>query len=746
MGLKRNLTIIFFISFIAGGTLFIQRCRFADTSKNTSDTTNKFVGDQQCRTCHAEQYKLWTHSDHFKAMMPANDSTISGNFNNQTLTANGVTSRFFKKDGKYYINTDGEDGVNADFEIKYTFGYYPLQQYLVEFPGGKMQATRASWDVKNKKWYDQYAGQKIPAHNWIHWTGNGQNWNTMCANCHSTNLQKNYNSDSDTYHTSFSSINVSCETCHGAGGKHISYIQGEAYKNGDRISGSYILLKNKGDQISEINACAVCHARRAEIKGSPTPGAPFMDNYIPEIPTTEHFYADGQANDEDYNYTSFSESKMFSRGVRCTNCHEPHEGKLRFTGNQLCMQCHGRNYNTEAHSFHSAGSSGSECRSCHMPSKDYMGIDTRYDHTFRVPRPDLSITYGTPNACNNCHQDKTAKWAADAVSKWYGPKRNYHFAEDLIPGSKSDEQSESHLIKLTADTSVPDIVRASAANYLGNRQTGNSLYALLNCLKYTDANIRYRAVKSLAGFPAEKWIYAVAPLFSDSIRAVRIAAAELFMAVPQTQFPTDDTAAFTKAKAELDTYIFYQSDFSVGDIMIGDYYLKQNDYSNAEKYYNRGLKKDPLMNYARLNLSVVYNMLKQNDQALHVLKDAAKLDPTNERVYYNMALLYNEMGDKGNATKSLAEAVSLKSFNPRVYYNYGLMLEHDGRINHAIDIYKKGIALSPADASLNYALALLYIKTGKKEEAKIPASQLKKYYPEQPEYQKMFEFLKLNSK
>jgi len=412
---KRNSVVFFLLILIAAGSLVIQQCKPKGKETVTGNEPNAFVGDQSCKNCHATEFKSWFGSGHYKAMQPATDSTVSGDFNNQKLIADGMSSRFFKKDGKFYINTEGENGSNQDFEIKYTFGYYPLQQYLVEFPGGRMQATRASWDLKNKKWFYQYAGQKIPPHNWLHWTGNAANWNTMCASCHSTNLQKNYNTDSDNYHTTWSSVNVSCETCHGAGKLHMDYINGPDYKDGKRVAGSFILLQKKGDQIAEINACAVCHARKSDLGQNPIPGAPLLDNYIPEIPTTEHYFADGQANDEDYNYTSFAESKMFRQGVRCSNCHEPHKAVLRFTGNELCLQCNGKNYNSESHSFHPAGSTGSECKNCHMPGKLYMGNDFIYDHTFRVPRPDLSVTYGLPNACNNCHQNKPAAWSADAV-------------------------------------------------------------------------------------------------------------------------------------------------------------------------------------------------------------------------------------------------------------------------------------------------------------------------------------------
>jgi tetratricopeptide (TPR) repeat protein len=378
-----------------------------------------------------------------------------------------------------------------------------------------------------------------------------------------------------------------------------------------------------------------------------------------------------------------------------------------------------------------------------MPGKIYMGNDLRYDHTFRVPRPDLSVTYGTPNACNNCHQDKTALWASAAVTKWYGPSRKYHFAEDLIPGSRLDEKSEAHLIKLLKDTSVPDIVRAASANYLGKIQTGSSLEALLSCLTFSDAHIRYRALESLAGFPPEKWIYPAAFLLQDSVRAVRIAAAGLYLLLPADQIPAEYAEAFGRAKTELDRYMLYQSDFAVGNVMIGDYYMKQNDFGEAIRYYRRGLVKDSLMNYARLNLSVAYNQIKQNQEALQVLKDANKLDPKNERIYFNLALLYNEMNKPEEAARSLHSAVQLKSINPRVYFNYGVLLQHQNKNDSAVMIYKKGLQISPLDASLNYALALLLVQSGKSDQAKEPASVLKKYYPDAKDYQQLFQYLKL---
>ena len=495
--------------------------------------------------------------------------------------------------------------------------------------------------------------------------------------------------------------------------------------------------------MAQINTCAPCHGRVTEISPHPIHSAELLDNYIPEIPTTEHFYADGQANDEDFNYTSFAESKMFRQGVKCSNCHEPHSAKMLFPGNQLCTQCHAKSYDGPSHTFHPVGTAGAECKNCHMPGKFYMGNDFRYDHTFRVPRPDLSVKYGTPNACINCHQEKSNQWAAEAVIKWYGPSRKYHFAEDLIPGSRMDENSEAHLIRLVKDTSVPDIVKSASASYLGNIQTTNSLSALLYCLNLPDAGTRYRALKSLSSFPPDQWINAVGPLLQDSIRAIRIAAAELFISFPSNQIPSTYYDAFVKAKTELDEYLNYQADFAIGQVMLGDYYLKQNNYYSAIKFYRQGLKKDSALNYARLNLSVAYNLSQQNAQALQVLQDAVRIEPKNERAWFNLALLYNEMNNKEEAERSLSKAVGLKSANPRVYYNYALLLQQDGKNKEAADMFNRGLEIAPGDEQLNYALALLYLQTRQNDKARGPATMLKKYFPDKPEYQKIFQYLKL---
>ena len=738
------LIVIFVILLVVFRVFIVNSCtsKYVEYSEIQSQSV-AYVGDQSCKKCHSTEYGEWKQSHHYMSMLPPNDSTVKGDFNNITFTADGVSSRFYKKGKKFYIYTEGDDGKNHEFEVKYIFGFTPLQQYLVQFPEGRLQVPRLSWDVNKKKWFNQYAGQKIPSHDWLHWTGNAQNWNTMCATCHSTNLRKNYDVKTDTYKTSYAVINVSCESCHGAGKQHIDFINGD-YKSGERVVGSFMKLAKKSKQIEELNTCAPCHARISEINGSHIESKEILDNYIPQIPDTEFYHADGQVDDEDYIYTSFLQSRMYHKGVTCSTCHNPHSVKLKRIGNQTCTLCHiPTKYDVPSHTFHKKGTPAAECKNCHMPGKLYMGNDLRHDHSFRVPRPDLSVKYGTPNACSNCHKDKSEKVLAEAIIKWYGPKRVYHFAEDLIPGSRIDAESEKHLTNLIDNKFVPKIIKATATFYLGSIPTQSSLNIILARLASKDSQNRYRALRSLASFPSENWIEAVGPLLSDKVRAVRIAAADLYISIPSNQIPSNYSKAFALAQIELEKSLRYQTDFSTGNVMLADYYLKLKDYPNAEKFYLRGLKKDSNMNYAWLNLSATYNSQGKNSQALQALESALKNDTKNERIYYNLALLYNEMNNNLAAEKAFAKAVELKSTNSRVYYNYGLLLNQSKKIVAAEKVLLKGIQINPANPELYYALTFVYIQSNNKTKAFQTALKLKKLDPNNPNYQQLFQSLGL---
>lgn len=362
-------------------------------------SSTQFVGRQFCIDCHGEENALWSDSHHDLAMQLANSDTVLGDFENTTFDYHGIPSTFYEKDGRYFVNTDGPDGKLRDYEIKYTFGVDPLQQYLIEFPGGRLQALGIAWDTRpvsegGQRWFHLYPDEKINYRDELHWTRVSQNWNYMCAECHSTNLVKNYDIESNSYKTSWSEIDVSCEACHGPGSMHISWANNKDNDNynddplmgflkslGDSSKGkwtfegdSVIASRSKPfDATAQIETCARCHSRRSTLNNDEVYKKTLYDTHLISRLDENLYYSDGQINDEVYVYGSFLQSKMYRAGVACNDCHELHSLKLHSKGDNLCLRCHADSkYASEQHHFHELGTEGTRCIACHMPAKNYM--------------------------------------------------------------------------------------------------------------------------------------------------------------------------------------------------------------------------------------------------------------------------------------------------------------------------------------------------------------------------------------
>ena len=477
----------------------------SDRTAPTSHDRPVYVGRESCVECHLEQTRLWQGSHHDLAMQLATDATVLGDFSGAKFTYGEVTSTFYQRGGRYYVRTDGPDGRLRDYPVAYTFGVEPLQQYLIQFPRGRYQALSVAWDARpaeqgGQRWFHLYPGETIDHRDILHWTGPFQNWNHQCAECHSTNLRKSYDSAQDRFETTFSEIDVSCEACHGPASHHLSWARAAA---GGEISdwqtGNGLLVhltKENADAWSfegaataqrrqpgafslEIEICARCHSRRAQLQHY-RPGQPLADSYQVALLDEGLYYPDGQILDEVYVYGSFLQSRMHEQGVTCQNCHDSHSGKLLFAGNELCNQCHLANtFDTPQHHFHESGQ-GSNCVDCHMPARNYMVVDPRRDHSFRVPRPDLSLQLGTPNACNGCHGDRTVEWAADRVADWYGSERlsRPHYGYALHAGRVGQVDAERQLIAVAENQEVPAIARATAFSLLGQYLSPLSLSVL----------------------------------------------------------------------------------------------------------------------------------------------------------------------------------------------------------------------------------------------------------------------------
>jgi tetratricopeptide (TPR) repeat protein len=698
--------------------------------------------------CHKKEYDKWHDSHHDLAMDVANENTVLGDFDNAVFEYFGVTSRFFRKDGRFFVHTQGPDGKIGEFEIKNTFGVDPLQQYLVPFPGGRLQCLPMAWDVNKKKWYHLYPDAPIDPKDWLYWTNAGQNWNGMCAECHSTNLKKNYDIKADSYQTTWSEIDVSCEACHGPGSRHVEWAelpdmarpQTENYELVVRTAGI-----NSRDQ---VELCAPCHSRRAAL-GDYTHAEPdLLDSLLPSLLTEELYFADGQILEEVYVYASFTQSKMYRRNVRCSDCHDVHSTKRVKEGNELCLQCHRASvYDTKAHHFHKKKGekgepikstdgkilfdvgTGAECIQCHMPGRDYMVIDNRADHSLRIPRPDMSIKLGTPNACNHCHVDKTNQWSDEETTKWYGPGRRAHYGSIIYAGRKQQPDAQKNLIRLAGDPLFPVIVRATALSNLAAYSSEENTQAYESALLDEEALIRRTAVNHLNHPDKKRQISLLASMIYDPVKAVRMEAATRMTEISDPQLDKRQKKVYQAALLEYQKAMEYSADFAFSRYNMGNLYTSMHQPEKAIKNYRAAILIDDQFYPAKVNLAMLYNKEGQNDEAESLLREVVTSHPELHEMEYSLGLLLAEKKEYDEAAVYLERAANGLPNRARIYYNLGLLLQHLKRDSEAEVALTKAMTLEPDNIDYLYALTEYYLKRGKFQEAKSIAQQMVARHP-----------------
>ncbi|MFQ5446936.1 MAG: tetratricopeptide repeat protein [Saprospiraceae bacterium] len=719
------------------GVSLLTNCTTDSPVGAAVDFGAQYLGDEQCATCHREAWRDWKNSDHDLAMQEATPQTVLGDFDDARFGNGGKVTRFFKKDGRFFVNAEGHDGRAQDFEVRYTFGVFPLQQYLVEFPGGRLQCLLTAWDSKDKKWFSLHQEQRPAPGDWMHWTGGSMTWNTMCADCHSTYLQKNYDEQTQTFETKWAIMDVSCEACHGPGRQHVKYVGSTSFKEGEKVKGSYLHLTADLTNRQQVDECARCHSRRSQISAAYDHSGTLLDHYVPEILQTGLYHADGQILDEVYVYGSFLQSKMYRRNVRCTDCHNPHSLKLKFESTRLCTQCHKpEKYDTRQHHFHSPGTESAACINCHMPGKFYMVNDFRRDHSFRVPRPDLSERYGTPNACNHCHSEQSAAWAAAAVRRWYGGQRLPHFSEALTAVDAGKWQALPHLAAMVGDTSQAEIVQATALYLLGELPLPEAHQKIAESLQSENPFIRYYAVSSTAAFPATERLKLLFPLLTDPVLAVRSQSSYMLAGVPEDMFGEKQLQDYRRACRDFENILKSQADFPAGQMLQGQYFHKKKNLQAAEKAYREALRQDPLLAQAHLYLANLYYQQQKLDAAETEFEKVTELQPEFGDAYFSLGLLQAERQNLSAAEANLKKAAGLTG-NPRHFYNWGLVLQYLGRPGEAEEIYKKALSIAP-DSEVNlYALAVLYVQQGRAAEAKELAEQMLRLAPRNPSYQEL---------
>ena len=710
----------------------------------------EFVGSSACSSCHVNQYQAWLGSQHRAARQEASDSTVLGNFAGARFSYAGVTSTFSKRDEKFFVKTDGPDGKLREFQVRYTFGVEPLQQYLIEMPDGRLQALSIAWSVKEKRWFHLYPKERINHSDDLHWTRAAQNWNGMCADCHSTRLRKNYDPESNRFRTSWSEVSVGCEACHGPGSQHISWANARRdakYAAEDTAKGLAAKLDERHgvswtrDAMSatahrsqprtterEIYVCAQCHSRRGQIADGYTAGKVFLDYYRPALLADPLYYADGQQHDEVYDWASFLQSKMYANGVTCSDCHEPHGGKLRAEGNAVCTQCHSpTQFDSPSHHHHAAGSTGAQCATCHMPTETYMVIDPRHDHSLRIPRPDLSAQIGTPNACNTCHSTRDARWAAAQIKSWFGhdPQSYQRFATAFAHSNAGAVGAVKELRAVAGDPSESLIARATALSRLDANANSETLDIVVGALRDPSPLLRIGALDSLSAAPVQlKSRYAM-PLLSDPLRTIRIEAASALADVPFTSASADQRAAFDRAAKEYMDSQRYNADRADARVNLARFHALRGDTAHAEQELKGAIALDPLFVPTYVNLADLYRVQGRDADAQQVLRQGLERSPRSAVLHHALGLALVRARQSDKALAELALAAKLDPSNARFAYVYGVALNSAGRADAAIETLVKASAAHPADIDILQALVSFYRDRGNAAEAQRCAERLR---------------------
>jgi tetratricopeptide (TPR) repeat protein len=728
-----------------------------------------YVDNQLCIGCHEEAGRQWQQSHHFMAMAPPTEATVRGDFANATFKHQGVTTRFFRRDGRYFVHTDGPDGKMADFEVRYTFGVDPLQQYLIETDGGRLQPLTIAWDTQKKRWFHLYPHEKAPPGDVMHWTGRYQTGNTMCIACHTTGYEKRYDAATDRFDTRWKEPNVSCQSCHGAGEKHVAWAQArnQGAAPSAPVGGAASASRDVGLPVDfraagakgEVEVCAACHSRRSELTPTPMAGEPLLDNYLPARLTPGLYHADGQQRDEVYVYGSFRQSRMYAHGVRCTDCHSAHTGKLKLPGNAVCLQCHAAaanarypsaagNYDTPAHHFHAPGSAGAQCVSCHMPSATYMQVHARPDHSMRVPRPDLSASTGAPDACTTCHAGKPASWAAAAIDRWYGPARRRtepHFGSVMADAAAGRPGADVALARLASDPKNPAIVRATALATLRGQSGGHEAERLA-ATRDVDAEVRAAAADSFENDAPAQRVQALAPLLRDPVRAVRTTAARVLSSVDPASLDPATRQAFDAALAE---YIAAQEvalDMPGARLNLAVIYQNTGRPDRAEAEYLAALRIDPDFTPARANLAQFYSARARLPDAERVLAEGVQRVPDQGELQYSLGLVQAEQGKLEAATDSLARAAKLLPARARVHYNLGLALQQGGKTAAAERAFAEAWRLDPSDPAVPYAMTLLLANQQRWKDALRWAERLQEADPANPQAAQLVQRLRAQAR
>ncbi|QHJ11016.1 Lipopolysaccharide assembly protein B [Paraglaciecola mesophila] len=721
--------------------LFSHTLLWAQVSKEAN-----YVGAQACQSCHQSEYDQWRESDHFKAMQAANKGSVLGDFNDTLVTFHDIQTRFFVENGQYKLTTTNKQNKVQTFDVPYTFGFYPLQQYLIDVGEGKLQAFNIAWDSRSKeeggqRWFHLQPIEKITPEHPFFWQRHFQNWNSRCADCHTTDLKRNFEPKSNTFATQFSEVNVACESCHGPAGQHIKLAKkGELSAQNSGFSQTLPALKNFSfspnnpiahvdgkPNNSEINVCARCHSLRTPLEhpfADSHSQQSFVDDNRLEWIRAPFYHANGSINEEVFVAGSFMQSKMQHAGVTCSNCHNAHTGKVKIQGNGLCLQCHqAETFNSPEHHHHTPQTEGAMCVNCHMPEKTYMGVDDRRDHSFLIPDLSFNSASSEPQTCLACHDKENDHWRQKSEKVW-GSNTNTNVWQTAR--HQVQDGAPEGLEQAIAFIHNPDNSRLRQASLLADLSLYRSQKGVdiaLENLESDSTLLRRAAVESLAILsPQARW-QVLSQKLDEPSKSVRFEMARL-LTDSLGLLSRSDKAKLLPLLNEYREMLEINADSPITQLAIGNLNTQLGDLAGAEQAYLTAYKIEPSYIPVLIQISEFYRQQGQDEKGASYLTKALNVEPNNAQANHAFGLFKIRQKQYGQALNNLKIAAHSDEAMPSFAYIYSVALDQQSHTNVAISELEKAHQRWPRDADVMSALISYLRKTGQNDKAQQYQSKL----------------------
>ncbi len=755
-----------------------------------------FVGSETCTSCHQAQHQGWQQSHHSQAFAPANADSVVGDFSTVSVNySDGVAvfeQQLIDSKTQYQIrltpfSSETSDSIEQIYPVVYTLGIFPLQQYILETHPGNYQVFAVAWDAREaeqggQRWMDLTTSDA--ADDTLHWRQYFQNWNSQCASCHTTNFETNAafatntvfknktpanitadanSNKSPTFTSTWSEPAVSCESCHGPASGHLQWADNK--ENNEHVSKGLVrqlatedywqfvanepiaqrlTSNNDATAMPVIDGCANCHSLRQPIStiSHESTQTDWLNNFEPTRVREPLYFADGQIREEDFVYGSFTQSKMAHAGVTCLNCHDAHSGQVKgYDAQQLalpsndgvCAQCHRADvFAVETHHHHPVESESARCVSCHMPERTYMGVDERRDHSFQIPSPALSQLLDTPNVCTECHSNNSDAWAAEKVEAWHAASPiidngEMDFADWLLEFSRlnnrlvqarTDNEDTTQLISalttlenkrysLLASTKTPAMKKSMLLDTMpiNSQQAFDTLVLRLSD---DDVVVRLAAISIIRNFDISHRQQLLMPLLKDPIKSVRFAAtlalADL-LATPQFISQQNNRKNKRLLKENVRQFIEayeYHGDLLGSQMTLADINRQMKDWDAVVIAYQRALQLVPTYVPALVNLADVYRLQQADNKAEPLLLKAIAVTAENARQ------AINDPGD--------IYAFALQQ-QASVEYALGLLYARAKNYSKAIVPLDNAVQLSPANTDYFYASLLMLDALGERNKA-----------------------------